>query len=333
MKKNISVVIPVKNSEATIGECIEAVKRSDFNDFEIIVVDDNSTDNSIDIARSCGCKIVKSKGEGGVSAARNFGAEAADSDIILFIDADIILRENSLKIIEEGFLKTDTDAIVGVQSGDLRFRDFFSQFKNLWMRYTYTRLPSYVPLFYTSIASIKKEVFFKAGGFDINYKMPNVEDTEFGQRLSDMGFRVYLERRLEVEHVKKYDIVSILKTDFYRSDGLVKMVLRRGLGNFFNKNKTSVPSSFMMQLPFAIGFPVLLLLFFISEKISYGFTSLLFLALFLILNSDILFFLKKEKGIAFALSGMLFLFIDAYWIFAGMAYGTFTYYISTEKYY
>src|SRR4030067_2135793 len=103
MKKNISVVIPVKNSESTIGECIEALNRSNYNNFEIVVVDDNSSDNSIDIARSHGCKIVKSKGDGGVSAARNSGAESAESDIILFIDADIILRGNSLKIIEEDF--------------------------------------------------------------------------------------------------------------------------------------------------------------------------------------------------------------------------------------
>ena len=171
MKKNISVVIPVKNSESTIGECIEALNRSNYNNFEIVVVDDNSSDNSIDIARSHGCKIVKSKGDGGVSAARNSGAESAESDIILFIDADITLSGNSLKIIEDGFLKRDTDAIVGVQSRNLRFKDFYSQFKNLWMIYTYTRFPSYVSLFYTSIASIKKDVFFKAGGFDINYKM------------------------------------------------------------------------------------------------------------------------------------------------------------------
>ena len=333
MKKNISVVIPVKNSESTIGECIEALNRSNYNNFEIVVVDDNSSDNSIDIARSHGCKIVKSKGDGGVSAARNSGAESAESDIILFIDADITLRGNSLKIIEDGFLKRDTDAIVGVQSRNLRFKDFYSQFKNLWMIYTYTRFPSYVPLFYTSIASIKKDVFFKAGGFDINYKMPNVEDTEFGQRLSELGYRVYLERKLEVEHVKKYNITSILKTDFYRSDGLVKMVLRRGLKKFFSKNKTSVPSSFMIQLPFALGFPVLFLSFLLSKNIACGFTSLLFLMIFLILNLGFLFFLKKENGLAFALRGMLFLFIDAYWILAGMIYGVMTYYTTGERYY
>jgi len=333
MGDKISIVIPVKNSKQTIGECIESAKSSGSNNIEIVVVDDNSSDGSIDIAKGYGCKVVKSEGMGGVAAARNAGAKKAKGEIILFMDSDIILRKNAFELIREDFEKKDVEAVIGIQSKELRFLNFFSQYKNLWMRYTYLKLPDFVSLFYTSIASIKKDAFLKTGGFDPKYRIPDVEDTEFGQRLRDLGFRVYLDKNLEVEHLKYYNLISILKTDFYRSSGLIKMVLRRGIEKFLSRNETSVPSSFMAQLPFSLSFSVFLLYFLISGNILAGLISMVSVLIFLILNWDFFSFLKREKGISFTVKSGVFLFVDAFWILGGMVYGIITYYIFGKKYY
>lgn len=331
--EKISVVIPVKNSKETIRECIDSVKRACQEFSEIVVVDDNSTDGSIDIAGECGCRIVKSEGDGGVAAARNTGVKNASGEIILFIDSDIILKKNAFDLLKGDYEKKGADAVVGVQSKELRITNFCSQYKNLWMRYTYERLPDYVPLFYTSIASIRKDIFMKAGGFDTKYRMPNVEDTEFGQRLMDCGFRVYLDRNLEVEHLKYYNLNTLLKTDFYRSSGLIKMVIRRGMKKFFNKNDTSVPSTFIVQLPFSLLFSVLIFHSAVSGNIFSAVAGIVSFIIFYILNSGFIFYLKKEKGIIFAWKSLLFLFIDAYWILAGMVYGVITYYLFGKRYY
>jgi len=256
----------------------------------------------------------------------------ASGEIILFIDSDIILKKNAFELLRKDFEKKETDAVVGVQSKELRITNYCTQYKNLWMRYTYKRLPDYVPLFYTSIASIRKDIFLKAGGFDPEYRMPNVEDTEFGQRMMDCGFRVYLDRNLEVEHLKYYNLISLLKTDFYRSSGLIKMVMRRGINKFLNKNDTSVPSTFIAQLPFSILSSLLILYSAFSGSIFSALIGAVLFTIFFLLNSGFIIYLKKEKGIFFAFKSLMFLFIDAYWIFTGMIYGVTTYYLFGKKY-
>ena len=79
----------------------------------------------------------------------------------------------------------DVDGFCGVQAAEMRHRDLVSQYKNLWMRWTYLRQSGDVPLFYTTAAAIRRDAFLRVGGFDVGYATPNVEDTAFGQKLAD----------------------------------------------------------------------------------------------------------------------------------------------------
>ena len=89
------------------------------------------------------------------------------------------------------------DAICGVQSAEMRHQDLVSQYKNLWMRWTYLRQTGDVPLFYTTAAAIRRDAFLRVGGFDEGYATPNVEDTAFGQKLARMGMSVRVQPALE----------------------------------------------------------------------------------------------------------------------------------------
>ena len=91
----VSIIIPVYNASLTLNECLGAIFDSSFKDFEVIVVSDNSSDNSVEIAKTYNCKILELKENRGPSFARNKGAEIAESDILLFLDSDIILKKNS----------------------------------------------------------------------------------------------------------------------------------------------------------------------------------------------------------------------------------------------
>lgn len=89
---NISIVIPVYNSEQYIFQCIESVIKQRFKDFEIILVNDGSNDNSLIICKQWSktdprIKIID-KENGGVSSARNAGLKEAKGDWIIFIDSD-----------------------------------------------------------------------------------------------------------------------------------------------------------------------------------------------------------------------------------------------------
>ena len=85
----ISIIIPVYNASLTLKECLDSIFDSSFKDFEVILVSDNSTDESVKIAKKYNCTIIELKENKGPALARNTGAKAAKGDLLLFIDSDV----------------------------------------------------------------------------------------------------------------------------------------------------------------------------------------------------------------------------------------------------
>lgn len=99
----ISVIVPVYNVASYLGECIDSILSQTFTDWELILVDDGSTDNSADIAKGWSDKDARikfySKPNGGVSSARNFGLDHAIGKYIMFLDSDDICHPKILEIL------------------------------------------------------------------------------------------------------------------------------------------------------------------------------------------------------------------------------------------
>ena len=83
----VSVVVAAYNAEATLGACLDSLGHLNYPDYEVIVVDDGSTDRSAEIARAAGVKLL-SQEHCGLATARNAGIPAAQGEIVAFIDAD-----------------------------------------------------------------------------------------------------------------------------------------------------------------------------------------------------------------------------------------------------
>ncbi|HEV2339832.1 MAG TPA: glycosyltransferase [Patescibacteria group bacterium] len=98
----ISVVIPAFNEEKYLAACLQSLKEQTEKPDEIIVVDNNSTDNTAGIARSFGARVVNEKIQGMIPA-RNLGFDEARYDIIARTDADTYLPKNWLKQIKNAF--------------------------------------------------------------------------------------------------------------------------------------------------------------------------------------------------------------------------------------
>src|SRR6185295_9768147 len=181
------------------------------------------------IAEAHGCRVVPSGGRLGPAGARNCGAALAEGEILFFVDSDVIVRPETLRELARAFdADPALDGVIAVQAPAMRFRNLCSLYKNLWMYYTYARRAGEdVPLFYTTAAAIRRRRFDEAGGFDVNYTNPNVEDTDFGQKLARLGYRIRVLPALEVEHVKGYDLAGLLRTDFLRSMSLARLKLRK----------------------------------------------------------------------------------------------------------
>lgn len=105
----ISVVIPAFNEEKYLPKCLESIKKQSFKDYEIIVVDNNSTDKTAEIARSFGARVVRETVQGLVPA-RERGFREAKAEIIARTDADTIVPVNWLEKIYSSF-QSHPDAI------------------------------------------------------------------------------------------------------------------------------------------------------------------------------------------------------------------------------
>lgn len=321
---DVSVIIPVKNGGAVFEECLAALRASQDARYEIIVLNDASTDDSSAVARRYSCRLKEFAASLGPSHARNEGAKIAAGDILLFIDADIIVPRHTLRTISAIFKNKEVVAITGVLSETIRYHNFSSQYKNLWMRYSYLEMPDQVSLFYTSIAAIRKEVFLATGGFDTGYCSPSLEDTDFGQRLEMEGYQVHLQRDLEVEHVKHYTLSGLLRTDFSRSAAMVKMTLRKGLNRFMSTgNKTSVRSSFMVGvLLFSLACSAALAGIMLPEAMVpfLVIAGILFFSIYL-LNLRFLKWLAVRRGWRFFLQSLFLIQIDVAVVIGGIFYG------------
>ena len=113
---SVSVIIPVFNTEKYLAACIESLRRQSFKDFEVLLVDDGSTDGSGRIcdeySKTDDRIVAVHKENGGVCSARNAGLDAARGEFVVFVDADDCLNESHL----EHLMDSDADLVLtGIQ--------------------------------------------------------------------------------------------------------------------------------------------------------------------------------------------------------------------------
>jgi len=309
----ISVVIPVYNGATTLAGCLEAVLASDYTAHEIVVVDDGSTDDSRAIASQYSVQIVALEQNLGAARAKNQGVSAAKGSIIFFTDADVHIPPQALSYVAEDMADEKVHAVVGLLADSCPYRNFASQFKNLWMHFTYRRQPERVGLFFTSAAAIRREIFVREGGFDPNYAGASItEDIEFGQRLLAKDYWTLMDQRITVEHHKHYTWQQVLCTDLYRARGLLQTWLRNRANKSERAHYASVPWYFgagVGALGLAIGLGLLALLF---GSGTLGVMCGLGVTVALALNVPFLVALARWRGPLFGLQSAGFLLADLF---------------------
>ncbi|HXV27891.1 MAG TPA: glycosyltransferase family 2 protein, partial [bacterium] len=153
----VSVIFPAYNAGASLKRCLKAVKASAFKDYELIVVDDGSRDSTPEIAKRYADEVFTHARNLGRSHARSNGIRRATGEILVFIDADVVIKPDALSKIVDYFKgHAETDALTGLLSKEHPNTDYFSQYKNLYMNYIFSRLPENVNFLFGSIFAIRR---------------------------------------------------------------------------------------------------------------------------------------------------------------------------------
>jgi glycosyltransferase involved in cell wall biosynthesis len=210
----LSVIIPAYNATAVLDRCLHSLGASVFRDYECIVVDDASTDDSPAIAERYGVKVMRLERNGGPSRARNRGAEVACGEILVFIDSDVCVHPDTLSRIDAHFREhPTTDALMGSYDDTPAHPAFVSQYKNLFHHYVHHRSSSEAWTFWAGCGAVRRDVFLRFGGFDESYTRPSIEDIELGARLHAAGHRIDLNPEIQVTHLKRWTLWGLVRTD------------------------------------------------------------------------------------------------------------------------
>ena len=226
----LAVVIAAHNSADMLEQCLAALEQSALRPAECIVVQDGSTDDSPAVAERHGARVVVLHERQGPAHARNVGARLAHSDLILFLDADVCIHPDAIQFIVEHFQRDPAlDAVIGAYDDSPAAPPFISQYRNLLHCFTHRAGHRDAGTFWSGCGAVRREVFLRCGGLDERYGRPAIEDIEFGSRLKSAGGRILLDPAIQVQHLKRWTLAGMIKTDIFdRGIPWTRLILRAG---------------------------------------------------------------------------------------------------------
>lgn len=315
----VSVIVPVARDCSVFRECLEAIVESDYPALEILVIDDSR--DGLGIGDFPGAvRVIRAYGGRGPARARNIGAGASRGDIFVFIDSDVVIKKNTLSSLMSTMKIKNSDGVVAILSPVTRWKNFYSEYKNIFLRYSFERLKERLPSFYTCCAMLRKKAFLSAGGFDEKYLVPAIEDTDIGHRFARAGTRIVADVNGEVEHVKRYTMSELVQLDFSRASCLVRLFLRRRC-YLPGSGSTSVPVGFIASGLFAIGMLASIILFLLHSSSLFATLFIAFYAAVIVLNVGFIMAIREYCGAMRALQSILFMPVDLIVSVAGSFWG------------
>lgn len=206
-----SVVVCSYNGSSRIGQCLTALQDLDYPDYEVLVVDDGSTDNTAEVVKCFdGVRLVSSSHRG-LSAARNLGAKQARGEIIAYTDDDCQPDKGWLKWLAHAYARGGWDACGGPNLPPRRARCCGEGEGGLdeVVVASAPGAPSHVLLKDDEAEhlpgcnlSVRKKVLDSIGGFDVTYRVAG-DDVDFCWRLDEAGYRMGFSGAAFVRHQRR----------------------------------------------------------------------------------------------------------------------------------
>jgi mycofactocin glycosyltransferase len=192
---SVTVIVPTRDRKNELGECLESVFSQDYpkDRLEVIVVDDGSQDDTRGLLRTLPCKIISHGESRGQSYCRNRGAEAAQGEILAFIDSDCVPSVTWLKELMPSFQWDEVGAVGGFVDGyfdESRLDRYEKAFSSLNMGKHIASSAAGASTLYVPTCNllVRRGVYAKVGG--IAEEMKVGEDVDFCWRMRSNGYRL-----------------------------------------------------------------------------------------------------------------------------------------------
>lgn len=240
----VSVVVPVYNNAGTIRECLDSLLSQSYEDKEIIVVDDGSTDGTRDIAKGFPVKLI-ALDHRGRSHARNVGIKESMGQIVGFAEGDAVYDREFLARSVAHFAVADVGGVIGpyfVKNP----RSFLARCKDVERRTHFSDYEPFTGWIY------HKAVLEKIGYFDEHLNCG--EDVDVGIRTREAGFRIVYEPEARWWHEEPEGWGGLFRRQFWYGREIVLFYVKRG-----DIPVPSIPTVlFLISIPLGIFFPSLL---------------------------------------------------------------------------
>lgn len=207
----LSVVVPATDRPPTLAACLAAIERA-AGKSEVVVVDGPP--------------------ELSASAARNAGARHATCNVLVFVDADVVIHPDALTRIRAAFAThPELTAVFGSYDDDAPpTGGTVAAFRNLLHHHVHQGAGGPAGTFWSGLGAVRRDAFLAAGGFDADrFPHPSVEDIDLGVRLAAAGAQILLDPTIQGTHLKAWTLRSMVSTDFARRGvPWVALLLRSG---------------------------------------------------------------------------------------------------------
>ena len=223
MKIQVSYIIPCIDITEILIRQIEDIIKNENENFEILIIDD-SINQDIKFNKKK-VKVLKNKYNKGPSAARNLGAANSKGEFLFFIDSDVFITNRNRSSMITSIKKNKSQALMGMYDQNSPYKDFFSNYKNIYWSFNHYKTIGNKNNLCTAIFLINRKVFNSINGFDENIRIG--EDREFGNRLIDNGFNFNLSIDGKGQHFKKFNWFTMFSHHFNNAKNIGFLFLNR----------------------------------------------------------------------------------------------------------
>lgn len=230
---DITAIIPCHNVEHCLRATIDALVGSSLVPKHVLLVNDGSVDTTARVMQDLAAMhaglircLDQEAGRQGAGAARTYATIMADTSKVLFLDADVVVERDAIRIMRDHLLRSECSAVVALYKPFSLQPGVLSHFQAFVANDAFLRLPAQAsPCFGTQCALVWRSSVLALGGFGREYCDASIEDFEFGYRLRQRGEHVTIARDAAIIHNHFYNIKSFVSNYYRKTRDLTLLLL------------------------------------------------------------------------------------------------------------